>query len=579
MGAIRPLKIKSVVDRINESYFVPDIQRSYVWLQNPKLNKIEQLFDSLMRGYPIGSLLIWRLRSSDIDDGQKVEPGEKEKLNFQLYKFIGRYDVRKSHNEKVLLSEITSNELNIVLDGQQRLTSLYIGLRGSRCLKRPYSRANAPEAYEEKFLYLDLSHVPSEDNPDDCYRFEFITHEKAKADLDERKAKWFYVHEVMKFENQKSVWEYITKHDLTVDEGSVLMDLYRVICTEDNLSYYEEEEKSLDKVLKIFIRVNSGGMQLSYSDLLMSLLTATFQTEIRERMERQVDYLRDSGFACMGRDQILKTCLLLSKCNHVFKLENFRKENIRKIENNWSAIVHCINKSVDLLKTLGYENSLSSGYIISVIAFYLFEKGVEKVGEDDMKSIGDFVRVAQMRSFFSTGLDSKLSKINDILPSCNNFSDFLSRSYTTFENFKINDEYIEWAVENVQYGGSAVLPLLQALYPNYKYGEVKFHIDHIYPKSKFSDSNRELPEGYKKKANFIYNLQILNGVLNEEKNAQNPEEWLKRIYPQEEMRRNYLKDNYIPETFVLLWENLPDFERERKKLIIDKLKKEFATYK
>ena len=59
--------IKSIIDKLNSSYFVPDIQRSYVWLQNPKLKKIEQLFDSLMRGYPIGSFLFWALKKSDIE--------------------------------------------------------------------------------------------------------------------------------------------------------------------------------------------------------------------------------------------------------------------------------------------------------------------------------------------------------------------------------------------------------------------------------------------------------------------------------------------------------------------------------
>ena len=149
--------IRTIVDKLNESFFVPDIQRSYVWLQNPKEKRIENLFDSLMRGYPIGSFLFWNLKRSDIETDNSDKETEEGKLNFQLYKFIENYDVRKSHNEKINISQVKSEDLHIVLDGQQRLTSLYIGLRGSRTLKRPYSRKNDANQYEEKFLYLNLS--------------------------------------------------------------------------------------------------------------------------------------------------------------------------------------------------------------------------------------------------------------------------------------------------------------------------------------------------------------------------------------------------------------------------------------
>ncbi len=47
--------IKEVVDELNVRYFLPDIQREYVWLKKADEKKIEQLFDSILRGYPIGS--------------------------------------------------------------------------------------------------------------------------------------------------------------------------------------------------------------------------------------------------------------------------------------------------------------------------------------------------------------------------------------------------------------------------------------------------------------------------------------------------------------------------------------------
>ncbi|GAA9840059.1 hypothetical protein VN0561_11990 [Helicobacter pylori] len=58
----------------------------------------------------------------------------------------------------------------IVLDGQQRLTSLYIGLKGTRTLKKRGARNDNPNAYEEKRLYLNLKHQPNMDNPEDNYQ-------------------------------------------------------------------------------------------------------------------------------------------------------------------------------------------------------------------------------------------------------------------------------------------------------------------------------------------------------------------------------------------------------------------------
>ncbi|GAA8458807.1 hypothetical protein KKKH21_11510 [Helicobacter pylori] len=87
----------------------------------------------MCRGYPIGSFLFWKLQKEDI---AKSDEQNENKLNFQLYKFIENYDERKPHNEKIRIEQISRDELCIVLDGQQRLTSLYIGVQRQRLRKR-----------------------------------------------------------------------------------------------------------------------------------------------------------------------------------------------------------------------------------------------------------------------------------------------------------------------------------------------------------------------------------------------------------------------------------------------------------
>ncbi len=271
--------IKEVVDGLNGRYFLPDIQREYVWLENADKKKIEQLFDSILKGYPIGSFLFWKLPKEDI---AKSDEQDSDKLNFQLYQFITNYDERKPHNEKIRIEQIKRDDLYIVLDGQQRLTSLYIGLKGTRTLKKKGARNDNPNAYEEKRLYLNLKYQPNMDNPEDNYKFEF----HAKTPENDEEHWWFKVGDILEL---KSVVNYAREHKLDGEEPALLENLKNAFCTEKLISFFEETEKNLNKVLNIFIRVNSGGVKLSYSDLLMSILTASFSSDIRKKMNELVD--------------------------------------------------------------------------------------------------------------------------------------------------------------------------------------------------------------------------------------------------------------------------------------------------
>ncbi len=421
-----------------------------------------------------------------------------------------------------------------------------------------------------------LLHKPSEDNPDDRYQFEFKTQSEVAA-ADSTKYLWFRVNDILKFSNgDEAIEDYCKAKDYDRAQERIITRLYKVIAEEFNVNYFEEMEKSLDKVLKIFIRVNSGGMQLSYSDLLMSLLTATFKSEIRENMENFVDSLRDQGFGCIGRDQVLKTCLMLTDSNHIFKLSNFSKSNIRKIEDKWNLITEYILVTVKFLASLGYKDQLSSGYIASVVAYYLYKRSEQKPSSGDRNAISMFVKLAQIRGFFSAGLDGKLTRTKDLLDTSSDFSDFLNKTYAEFEGFKVSPSDVEWFVENVQYGASSMLPLLQLLYPNLNYSTTVFHIDHIYPKSKFVGTTAGLPDNYIGRQNYLFNLQLLEGVANEEKRAKDPEVWLKSQYADQKKREKYLSDNFIPKDFVLDWDKLPQFETDRKALLKVRLLEAFG---
>ncbi|MCQ2762125.1 DUF262 domain-containing protein [Helicobacter pylori] len=558
MGVFLDKTIKEVVDGLNDRYFLPDIQREYVWLKKADEKKIEQLFDSILRGYPIGSFLFWKLPKEDI---AKSDEQDSDKLNFQLYQFITNYDERKPHNEKIRIEQIKRDDLYIVLDGQQRLTSLYIGLKGTRTLKKKNARNDNPNAYEEKRLYLNLKHQPNMDNPEDNYQFEF----HAKTPENDKKHWWFKVGDILELE---SVWDYAQEHDLKGDRLKLLETLNKAFHDKQLISFFEETEKNLNKVLNIFIRVNSGGVKLSYSDLLMSILTASFSSDIREKMNELVDALKDKGFPNVGKDQVLKTCLLLVGSNIEFKLKNFNKPNIKKIEDNWEKITESIYNAAKLLETFGYANYLGSAYILSSLAYFYFLNS--KMNENDKKQARKFVRNAQITSYFTPSTDTKLNNIANSMKDAQTFESFnhnLAKHQTC--PLKITNDAIEEMMCSSSH--ALVFPILQILYPNLNCKTTTFHIDHIYPKSKFK-KNKKLDKDFYECENHLYNLQLLEGTENQAKKDKDPEVWLKEEYKDERSIEEYKKRNYIDPTLKLEWENIKEFREKREEAIITKLR-------
>ncbi|QQW70691.1 DUF262 domain-containing protein [Helicobacter pylori] len=550
--------IKEVVDELNGRYFLPDVQREYVWLKKADEKKIEQLFDSILRGYPIGSFLFWKLQKEDI---AKSDEQDSDKLNFQLYQFITNYDERKPHNEKIRIEQIKRDDLYIVLDGQQRLTSLYIGLKGTRTLKKKGAKIDNPNSYEEKRLYLNLKHQPNMDSPEDNYEFEF----HAKKPENDKKHFWFKVGDILEL---KSVINYAREHELDGEESALLETLNKAFHDKQLISYFEETEKNLNKVLNIFIRVNSGGVKLSYSDLLMSILTASFSSDIRERMNELVDALKDKGFPNVGQDQVLKTCLLLIGKDTTFELKNFNKKNIKEIEDNWEKITESIYNATELLKNFGYAGYLGSAYILSSLAYFYFLNS--KMDKNDEQQALKFVRNAQITSYFTPSTDTKLNNIANSMKDAQTFESFnhnLAKHQTC--PLKITNDAIEDMMCSSIH--ARVFPILQILYPHLNYKTTTFHIDHIYPKSKFK-KNKKLDKDFYECENHLFNLQLLEGAENSAKKDKDPEVWLKEEYKNQQAIEEYKRKNYIDPTLELEWENIKEFREKREEAIIKTLK-------
>jgi hypothetical protein len=128
--------IARIIDHVNRTYFLPAIQRPYVW----EADKVVALFDSILKGYPISSFLFWEIRP-------------EHRADWEIYKFVESHRDGEPSNELV---EPDGREVVLVLDGQQRLTSLLIGLRGSFSLRAKHARRANPDAWVAHRLYLNL---------------------------------------------------------------------------------------------------------------------------------------------------------------------------------------------------------------------------------------------------------------------------------------------------------------------------------------------------------------------------------------------------------------------------------------
>ncbi|MEJ8626945.1 DUF262 domain-containing protein [Helicobacter pylori] len=436
-----------------------------------------------------------------------------------------------------------------------------MGLKAT--LKKKWAKNDNPNAYEEKRLYLNLKHQPNMDSPEDNYQFEF----HAKKPENDKEHWWFKVGDILELES--GVLNYVTEHGLKGNELGLLEKLKDAFHTKQLISFFEETEKNLNKVLNIFIRFNSGGVKLSYSDLLMSILTASFSSDIREKMNELVDTLKDKGFPNVGKDQVLKTCLLLVGSNTEFKLKNFNKPNIKKIEDNWEKITESIYNAAKLLENFGYAGYLGSAYILSSLAYFYFLNS--KMNENDKEQALKFVRNAQITSYFTPSTDTKLNNIANSMKDVKTFESFnhnLAKHQTW--PLKITNDAIEEMMCSSSH--ALVFPILQILYPNLNYKTTIFHIDHIYPKSKFNDKNKKLNKDFYKWEDYLYNLQLLEGTENQAKKDKDPEVWLKEEYKNEQAIEEYKKRNYIDPNLKLEWENIKEFREKREEAIITKLK-------
>lgn len=354
-----PVRVSDIIRQVNRDIYLPAIQREFVW----GTDRIERLFDSIMSDFPIGSFLYWRLE-------------EKNKDEWPVYEFIRDFDSESPHNPPANMAGITK-DITLVLDGQQRITSLFVSLRGS--YRYFYYR------WRKTRLYLNLLKppVPNEDNPEEL-TYGFAFRESAEPNGNEPQL-WYLVGRILDFQDAEDAKSDV-KAQLTAlpeeqreNANRLIGRLHNRIHTTLVGNYYQENSQDYEKVLQEFVRANSAGQPLEYSDLLLATATAKWENlDARSEIHDFTDSLNEIGNRYgFGKDFVLKACLYLTENLPIqYKVKNFTKTNLRLIEGNWEKIKEFLSTTVRLISRFGFTaKNVVAPLALLPIAFYLMKRG------------------------------------------------------------------------------------------------------------------------------------------------------------------------------------------------------------
>jgi uncharacterized protein with ParB-like and HNH nuclease domain len=527
-------------------FWLPNIQRPFVW----KEDQIERLFDSILREYPISTLLIWKTKSSI-----------KRREFIQYYK-------RKQKLSDFYVPEDSKIKM-LVLDGQQRLQSLYIGLKGS---------------YEGKELYLNILSGDLTQPDDIRYHFKFI--EKDKAEFPWIKFKNIVFSNGEYDEISERIIENCGTEITREQERRIsrnVSKIIRIFTSEETLIYQEldsvdnQEAYTEDDVVEIFIRANSGGTVLGKSDLLFSLLSASW-SESDEKMEDLLEDLNNTGYK-FNRDFVLKTCLALLDKGAAYNVSKFRDETTREdISNKWDDIANAIKDMKDFLfgKTYLRSDKALTSYLglIPVIYFrYHFKNKWANV-----KRLDEYILRVLLTGAFSGSPDTVIDRCIEVVRKEQDFKvdELFDAIRRNGRNLQIDEE----TILDLFYGSKNIHLIFNLWYKDFSYHPSFVNnepqVDHIFPQSALKTVKNVNPDTGRKVLAYraedrdqIANCMLLTQKENGSggKSDTLPEKWF------EGKSDVYLEMHLIPKD-KNLWklENYERFIEERKKLILDKFK-------
>lgn len=560
MSAIEALKLIA-----HKKMLLPDIQREYCWDEKD----IESLFESIADDYPVGSCIFWKTNKAVLNS-------EKPNLYYFIQKCKRHGGEVFTKNEKAPESISEDGDYYIVLDGQQRLTSLNIALFGSYTI--------LPKGKKKKFLdnwitcelyyNLDFYKQNEDDNEIPVKRFAFLSKEQAEN------GNWFKVKKLIEFNKKEECKEALSSQNMDercVEDLSRLFSRLIDSSSKGLVHYYCINQDNYDIALNIFVRVNSTGKKLTKTDLLFSTLINGWNNGRDEidALIQEINSLGD-GFS-FTRDYLMRLCLVLENADTNLKIQNLNSKVTENIRKDWDKIKTSLRTMVNTLVDIGYTHEYLVSYNATMPLVYYIYNGGEFKTDESRQGARKFIAVSAAKGLFGVASNSALSLSREALKKVDckkvefNLDLFKDVVLTGGRKFVASHEEIQEWVDRFEKGQNTYL-LLTLLYPDLKLGQVTFHQDHVHPYAGFGTKNLkklglddDTISTWQRIRNTLPNLQFLEGKENESKNKTCLLDWVNE--------KNDFK--YHPTGVSLELKDFDEFYKERRELILNELYKIF----
>jgi len=532
MGQIKPTqRIYDVVKDIKDGkYRLPSIQRSFVWEQD----RICKLFDSLTNDYPIGSFLVWK---------------PPENMEIRSRKFTDDYETgaRLISEEKPV-----QPSYYLVLDGQQRLQSLYIGFFGS---------------YDKEYLYFKVDSNPKSEENDLRYQFQFMMPEQAQKDPHWVRPKDIVdlkIGEIPKFVDSKFNGETDDVKSIVVENLGTFISVFNM---EEKIPIQEvKEDLPYNDVLEVFVRVNSGGIVLTKSDLVFSTVVLNIPDMEGEFIEL-VKELNGGKEYEFDIDFIIKTSFVLFDKGAKYDVDKLKDdEYLDKLKKDFDTLKKALLSTIQFLKNdakIFSKKFLKSNLALVPIADFIYRQPLQQIPEGQAWKLRQYLYMSFFMRFYSYGPDGKLDVIHNKITEYDKqnifpieriskyLADRTGMSYE-FSKTMLNDLDL---VLNITQGGVAEIPQKRGW---------SLERDHIFPQSILEKKgiSDEL-------INNVGNLRLINKIGNILKSDSLPENDIE-FFGSGDLE---LKELFLKAKKDLTRENFESFVRKREDMIFNKVNK------
>jgi uncharacterized protein with ParB-like and HNH nuclease domain len=522
-------RIFDVVRSIAQDEFrLPSIQRSFVWEEE----RICKLMDSIMNDYPIGSFLVWSPPTNMLVRTRKFIQDYKEGMR--------------------LISEepAVQSSRHLVLDGQQRLQSLYLGFFGK---------------YQDKHLYFKTESNPETEENDLRYVFRFLKQEDASKD-----SHLIGLDEIVKL-NTEDIPEFVTER-FKEDQEEIrkritrnLTKFIRVFNIDEKIPFQEiKEDMPHNDVLEVFVRVNSGGVILTKSDLVFSTLVLAIPEMEREFIEL-VDDLNGGGEFDFDIDFLSKASFVVFDKGAKYDLKKLEdKGYIDNLKNRFEEFKNAATSTMEFLKTeakILSKRFLKSDLALIPVIDFIMRQPKQQLQSGQAAPLRQYLYMSFFMRFYSYGADAKLDFIHQLIKDhpasefpVGDIGDYMvdktSMPYD-FTKFMLTDLDL---VLNIIQGGVYEIPKKKGW---------SLERDHIFPRSLLETAN--VPEDLR---DNIGNLRLINKVRNIRKSDNLPEESTE-FFGSSDLE---LKPLFLQARGNLNLDNFKPFVQKREDLIFNKVR-------